>query len=58
MLADMNESTCVCGNFVGKNIQESETYVFGNYWGDKCCNVLSGEYVETMVIVGCCFIYV
>jgi hypothetical protein len=58
MLADLNELTCVCGNFVGRNIQEFETYVFGNSRGDKCYNVLNGVYMETMVIMGCCFIYV
>jgi hypothetical protein len=57
-LAGLNGSECVCDNFVGINIQEFETHVFGNSKGDECCNVLNGEYVEIIIIMGCCFIYV
>lgn len=57
-MAGLNGSECVCDNFVGINIQEFETHVFGNSKGDECCNVLNGEYVEIIIIMGCCFIYV
>jgi hypothetical protein len=44
--------------FWGKNIQEFETHVFGNSRVVGCCNILSGEYVGTIIFVGCCFIFV
>jgi hypothetical protein len=43
---------------MGKNIRQFETHVFGNSKANGCYNILSGEYVGTIIFVACCFIFI